>query len=50
MLWQYRSGVDREMPERLLLGVPQRTINTVPDFDYFVGFEIDERHCIVLAR
>ena len=43
---QYRSGIDREMPESLLLRMPQRTMDPVPDFDYFVGFEIDERHCV----
>lgn len=50
MLRQYRPGVDREMPERLLLGMAQCTIYPVPYFDYFIGFEIDERHYVVLAR
>ena len=45
VLRQHGTGNDRKMPERLLLRMGQRAINTVPDFDYFIGFEIDERHC-----
>lgn len=45
MLRQHGPGNNRKMSERLLLRMAQRAINTVPDFDYFIGFKIDERHC-----
>ena len=44
VLGQHGPGDDRKMPERLLLRMAQRAINAVPDFDYFIGFKIDERH------
>ena len=45
VLGQHGPGTERKIPERLLLRMPQRAKNAVPDFDYFIGFEIDERHC-----
>lgn len=49
MLRQHGARNDGKMPERLLLRMTQRAINTVPDFDYFIGFKIDERHGVILG-